>query len=196
MLEERKKVYDPIKPKMVQADKEEEMNKIHSVHRKWDHTSYNELVRLYSYVPEECVYISLDDLKLWKEIYGDFCTGCLDGAMKEHPKYKSTKPLVSEVPGKINVVDLMFVENNQNAKKPLYVQVDVCTKYVTGVAMNDKTMQECHETIIAVKNDYANKGHKMEELTFDREPGVTPLEMTIKEHGIELNLKAAGQKAA
>ena len=191
-----KKFYDPTKPKVVNVEQEEVMNKIHSVHRKWDHASYNEMVRLYSYVPEEFIGICLDDLKKWKEIYGDFCTGCLEGAMKEHPKYKSTKPLVSQVPGKVNVADLMFVENNQNAKKPLYVQVDVCTKYVTGVAMSEKTKQECHETIIAVKNDYAYKGHKMEELIFDREPGVTPLETTIKEHGIKLKLKAAGQKAA
>ena len=190
------KFYNPIKPKAIQAEKEETMTTIQGIHRKWDHASYNEMVRLYAYVPEEFVNISLDDLKLWKEIYGDFCTGCIEGAMKEHPKYKSTKPLISEVPGKINVADLMFVENNQNVKKPLYVQVDVCTKYVTGVAMHDKTKQECNEAIIAVKNDYAIKGHKMDELTFDREPGVAPLETTIKEHGIELHLKAAGQKAA
>ena len=36
----------------------------------------------------------------------------------------------------------------------------------------------------------------MEELTFDREPGIVTLEIPIKEQGIELHLKAAGQKAA
>jgi hypothetical protein len=47
-----------------------------------------------------------------KEKCGDFCTGCIEGAMKEHPKYKSTKPLKSNVPGQVTVGDLMFVENN------------------------------------------------------------------------------------
>jgi hypothetical protein len=34
----------------------------------------------------------------------------------------------------------------------------------------------------------------MKTLTFDREPSVVPLENHLKEHGIELILKAAGQK--
>jgi hypothetical protein len=127
---------------------------------------------------------------------GDFCTGCIEGAMKEHPKYKSTKPLVSDIPGKVNVADLMFVETNQSAKQPLYVQVDVCTKYVTGVGMKSRKKSECTDAILAVKDDYAIKGRRMEELTFDREPGIVPLETPIKEQGIELHLKAAGQKAA
>ena len=34
----------------------------------------------------------------------------------------------------------------------------------------------------------------MEKIIFDREPGIVPLETTLKEYGIELFLKAAGQK--
>lgn len=47
--------------------------------------------------------------------------------------------------------------------KSLYVQVGVCTKYVTGVSMNDRAKHECNETIIALKNECAIKVHKMEE---------------------------------
>jgi hypothetical protein len=38
--------------------------------------------------------------------------------------------------------------------------------------------------------------HKIEKLVFDREPGIMTIEKTLKDHGIELSLKAAGQKAA
>ena len=34
----------------------------------------------------------------------------------------------------------------------------------------------------------------MKELEFVRDPGIVPLESTLKEHGIELKLKTAGQK--
>jgi hypothetical protein len=81
----------------------------------------------------------------------------MEGAMKEHPKYKSTKLLASDVPGKINVADLMFVETNQDSKQPLYVQVDVCTKYVMGVAMTSCKKSECTDAILAVKDDYATR---------------------------------------
>jgi hypothetical protein len=69
----------------------------------------------------------------------------------------------------------MFVEMNQDGKQPLYVQVDVCTKYFTGVAMTSWKKSECTDAILAVKDDYAIKGCRMEELTFDHEPGIVPL---------------------
>ena len=61
--------------------------------------------------------ISEKDLFLWKEKQGNFCTGCIQGAMKEHPRYKSTKPLKSDKPGEMNVGDIMYVENAQGVKK-------------------------------------------------------------------------------
>jgi hypothetical protein len=79
----------------------------------------------------------------------------------------------------------MYVENTQRVKKPLYVQVDVYVKVVTGVAMQNKT---------AVKTDYSVQGSEMKNLTFDREAIVVHLKNHLKEHGIELILKAAGQK--
>ena len=41
---------------------------------------------------------------------------------------------------------------------------------------------------------YKIKERTMKELAFDREPGIVSSESTLKEHGIELKLKAAGQK--
>jgi hypothetical protein len=69
--------------------------------------------------------------------------GCIQGAMKEHPRYKSIKPLKSDKTGKKNDGDIMYVDNAQGVKKPLYVQVDVFTKLVTGLAMRNKTEDEC-----------------------------------------------------
>jgi hypothetical protein len=53
----------------------------------------------------------------------------------------------------MNVGNIMYVEYAQGEKKPLYVQVDVCTKLVTGVAMRNKTVDECKSAILAVKTD-------------------------------------------
>ena len=53
----------------------------------------------------------------------------------------------------------MFVETNQDGKQPLYVQVDVYTKYVTGVGMTSRKKSECTDAILAVKDDYAIKGY-------------------------------------
>ena len=69
--------------------------------------------------------------------------------------------MVSEIPGNVNVADFMFIENNQDSKKLLYIQVYVCTKYMTGVVMNSRKEDECTNAILAVQNDYAIKNGKM-----------------------------------
>ena len=189
------KFYNPVEqPKLGDKAEEAMIAKVQAVHCRWSHASFDELSRLMKNAASEFEGISEKDLLLWKEKQGNFCTGCIQGAMKEHPRYKSTKPLKSDKPGEKNVGDIMYVENAQGVKKPLYVQVDVCTKLVTGVAMKNKTEDECKSAILAVKTDYGLKGREMKTLTFDREPSVVPLENHLKEHGIELILKAAGQK--
>ena len=101
---------------------------------------------MYESAPSEFKELLKEDIKIWKEEFGDFCTGCIEGAMKEHAKFKSSKPLVSDIPGNVNVADIMFVKNNQDSKKPLYIQVNVCTKYVT-VVMNSRKENECTNAI-------------------------------------------------
>ena len=80
--------------------------------------------------------------------------------MKEHAKFKSSKPLVSEIPGNANVTDIIFIENNLDSKKPLYIQVDVCTNYVTGVGINSRKEYECANFYLAVQNDHAINNRK------------------------------------
>ena len=144
-------------PTTSESKDQNKMNRIQEIHRKWNHASYNELINLYESAPSEFKELLKEDIKIWKEEFGDFCTGCIEGAMKEHAKFKSSKPLVLDIPGNVNVADIMFVENNQDSKKPLYIQVDVCTKYVTGVVMNSRKENECTNAILAVQNDYAIK---------------------------------------
>jgi hypothetical protein len=66
-----------------------------------------------------------------------FCSGCAEGRLKEHARVRSTKPLIAEVPGKITVGDIMFVEMKQTVKRPLLVHVDVKTKLITGVPLKN-----------------------------------------------------------
>ena len=73
------------------------------------------------------------------------------------------------------------------------MHADVCTTFVTGVVMSkDKT--DCMDDIIMVKDDYKIKRRRMKELIFDHEPGIISIESKLKEHGIKLKLKVAGQK--
>ncbi len=39
----------------------------------------------------------------------------------------------------------MYVENAQGVNKPLFVQVDVCTKLVTGLAMEKKLNRSAYQ---------------------------------------------------
>ncbi len=56
---------------------------------------------------------------------------------------------------KTTVGDIMFVELKDNVKKPLLIHVDVCTKLITGVSLNNKSDEECMHAVLAVKADYA-----------------------------------------
>ncbi len=58
--------------------------------------------------------------------------------MKEHARIKSSKPLSAGKLGDVSVGDIMFVESMNDRKKPLLIHVDVCSKLITGVPLNDK----------------------------------------------------------
>jgi hypothetical protein len=102
--------------------------------------------------------------------------------------------LDSEVPGNETVGDIMFIELTESNKKPLMMHVNVCTKLITGVGMTNKSEEECTQTVLKIKNDYDLYGYRLKNLTLDREPGVVPAEDSLKASGINLKLKAAGQK--
>ena len=114
--------------------------------------------------------------------------------MKEHSKFKSMKPLQSDSPGDVTVGDIMFVEHTKNIKKPLMIHVDVFTKFMIGVILKDRTEDECTNAILQIKEAYRRNNYDLKQLVFDRKPGIVPTEDKLLMNGIELKLKAAGQK--
>jgi hypothetical protein len=54
--------------------------------RKWSHASFDELTRLMQIAANAFNGILLKGIVLWKEKQGNFGTGRIQGAMKEHPK--------------------------------------------------------------------------------------------------------------
>jgi len=82
----------------------------------------------------------------------------------------------------------------KNIKKPLMIHVDVCSKFTTGVPLKDKSEQACTNAILQIKAVYSRNKKELKQLVFDHEPGIMPIEDTLNESGIELKLKAVGQK--
>jgi hypothetical protein len=74
------------------------------------------------------------------------------------------------------------------------VHVDVCMKLITGIPLRNRTKEECTKAIVDIKAHYSLNDRNLKQLVFDREPGIAPSENTLSTHGIELVLKAAGQK--
>jgi hypothetical protein len=136
--------------------------------------------------------ITAADIDNWYEEKGCFCSGCVEGKMKEHDRVKSKKLLQSTVPGEVTVGDIMFVELKDNHKQPLLIHTDVCTKLITGKELESKSTKELMRANI--KNDYLMYDKTMKQLVFDHEPAVIPAEAHLKANGIELVPKAAGQK--
>jgi hypothetical protein len=134
------------------------------------------------------------DINSWYNNKGKFCSGCVEGKIKEHACKALTKPLASNVPGELTVSDIMLVETKNNVKKPLLVHVNVCMKLITGVPLQNRTEEECTKAVLQIKSEYEIDSCTMKQLVFDHEPGIVPAENELKSKSIELILKAAGQK--
>ncbi len=187
------KFYDPvgIKSKEV-CGNEQKYCIINTMHSRYQHASANEMKNMLD--QNEWQGVTERDISNWFNDKGKFCSGCVEGKMKEHAHKASTKPLASNIPGELTVGDIMFVETKNNKKKPLLVHVDVCTKLITGVPLQNRTEEECTKAMLQIKSEYEIKGRTMKNLVFDREPGIVPTENELKSKGIDLILKAAGQK--
>jgi hypothetical protein len=107
--------------------------------------------------------------------------------MKEHSKFRSTKPLKSDNPGDVTV-------HTKNIKKPLMIHVDVYTKFMIGRILKDRTEDECTNAILQIKEAYVRNNYDLKQLVFDREAGIVSIEDKLPMNGIELKIKAAGQK--
>jgi hypothetical protein len=63
-----------------------------------------------------------------------------------------------------------------------------------GMILKDRSEEECTKAILHGKEVYARNDYELKQLVFDREPGIVPIEEKLLMNGVELKLKAAGQK--
>ena len=116
----------------------------------------------------EDLEVTTQDIEKWYATEGKFCSGCIEGKLKEHARKTSTKPLTADKPGGNGGGDLMFIEGRNDVKTPFYVHVDVATKLIIGYALKKKTYREVLHAI-----EYIELAkHKIERLTFDRESSI------------------------
>jgi hypothetical protein len=193
-INKESKFYDPvgIKSEEVCGNEQQKYCIIDTMHSRYQHASANEMKNMLD--QNEWQGVTERDISSWYNNKGRFCSGFVEGKMKEHAHKALTKPLASNVPGELTVGNIMFVETKNNVKKPLLVHVDVCTKLITGVPLQNRTEEECTKAVLQIKSEYEIEGQTMKQLVFDREPGIVLAENELKSKGIDLILKAAGQK--
>jgi hypothetical protein len=80
------KFYDPIQPHKINEHDDAKLNQVQRAHCRWNHASENELVAMLQLNIKELQGITKEDVVHWKEMMGNFCSGCLEGTMKEHVK--------------------------------------------------------------------------------------------------------------
>jgi hypothetical protein len=138
----KEKFYRPDRVPVIDENKEEIIAKVQNVHEQLNHASTAD---------PGAFDVTVAEIKIWKDKSGKHCTGCIEGAMKQHAKVESSKPLYSEVPGEISAGDLMFIEAKDDVKKPMLINVDVATKLITGVSLRGRNKDECTNALLQVK---------------------------------------------
>jgi hypothetical protein len=189
------KFYDPAAPVTERGLPTEDiasLDRAEGLHHRLEHAHANEMLRFVNSVPG--CGVSNSDVVLWKSVRQNSCSGCLQGKLKEHNRVKSTKPLRAEDPGAVGVADLMFVEGRFDKKLPVYVHVDVATKFRIVVPLKDKTLSSLQEAFDRVLSKHRVHGCMLKKLVFDRESSILAIDNHIEAAGVELVLKAAGQK--
>ena len=128
---------------------------IKRLHEYYNHPSVNEMKRMASKWFGD-LEVTPKDIEIWHAKEDKFCSGCVEGKLKEHARRTSTKPLTATKPGENGVADLMFIEGRHGVKTPFYVHVDVATKLIMGYAMKDKTYAEALRAVefIREQHDY------------------------------------------
>ena len=82
---------------------------IRRLHEYYSHPSVNEMERMAREWFKE-LEVTPRDIDIWYTRKGNFCSGCVEGKLKEHARRASTKPMTAEKPGGNGVGDLMFIE--------------------------------------------------------------------------------------
>jgi hypothetical protein len=63
------------------------------IHDRFQHASANEMKHLLTAGIEGLENINALDIDNWYQEKGKFCSGCVEGKMKEHTRKKSRRPL-------------------------------------------------------------------------------------------------------
>ena len=82
---------------------------IRRLHEYYNHPSVNEMKRMSGKWFGD-LEVTPQEIDFWHQKEGKFCSGCIEGKLKEHARRASTKPLTATRPGENGVADLMFIE--------------------------------------------------------------------------------------
>ena len=201
--EEVNSLYQPRKPidlSKLSGSEQARVNAVQDLHSMLNHTSAQGLLRIVDaendqdLPTEQRVGVSREDVVLWQKNMSEFCIGCLQGRMKEHSRVASTKMEKPEV-GTVATGDLMFIDQRNGNKTPMFLCVDVGSKVMMGIHLTGKEESEIERSIDVVCGEYKSNGHQLKELSFDRESALVSISDSILAKGINPRIKAAGQKA-
>ena len=194
--------YDPAAPpnhEGIDIDHRSAIKRVQEVHARWGHVSAQGLIRMVEaedendFEAEDRLGITVDEIKIWQEMEGAHCVGCLQGKMKEHARVESTKEDIPVI-GEIVVGDLMFVDQGDRPKLPFMCCVDVASKCIISTELKNRTIDQLEKAFEEVLGQYKVAKHTLKKVIFDRESAVVAMERWITTHGILVELKAAGQK--
>jgi hypothetical protein len=107
------------------------------MHVRFSHASAGELKRILKLKLKDFEQIEPVDIDHWYQENGKFHSSCAEGKMKEHAKIKSSI---------VTAGDIMFVEGARDINKPLLIHIDVCTKVIIPLKIDQRRcvlMQSC-----------------------------------------------------
>jgi hypothetical protein len=81
----------------------------------------------------------LEDIRLWKDYRGQWCSACIAGKMTERNRVSSTKDNSIE-PGQERAADILSIERADGNKKPIFNCTDVGSKCRILVDMGEKSV--------------------------------------------------------
>ncbi len=93
------KFYRPNRVPTTEENEEAIIVKVQDMHEQLNHASSYAMIRVIEADPRAFDAI-VAEIKLWKEKSGVYCTRCIEGAMKQHAKTKSNKPLLLKYQGR------------------------------------------------------------------------------------------------
>ena len=191
--------YNPERPddRKLSQHEEEIIQKVEALHTALAHSRPPGMLRAIDSNHPLAKDLIKEDIDLWNNLRGKFCSGCIEGGMKEHDRVASSKPKQEHPVGAVAEADLMFVEERNNKPKvPVYVNIDKASKFITIAIMKGKKVIDLQRAFLKVLDLYRLYKKKLEKLEYDRESGVVAIADWMLNNSVLLECRAAGQAAA